>query len=155
NNTNSIAISKLNDQYKSMISDISLTTQGYPGDNTIEAMISQANGWSDDSKNLYQKGCSSKATDAFVSNTNNCPSGYTYSATGGSVGDKNCLLFSDFNEAQISSRYSSVSGCQSSGSADFTSVSQALSEYTKALNSYNNDNKALLNQIIAQNDVLN
>jgi len=155
NNTNSIAIAALNDQYKSMISDISLTTQSIPGDNTIQAMITQANGWSDSTKNLYQKECSVSATDAYVSNVNSCPSGYTYSTTGGSVGKQNCLLFSDFTGSQMSSRYSSVSGCQSSGSTDFTSVSQALSAYTDALNSYNSANKALLNQIIAQNDVLN
>jgi hypothetical protein len=156
-NANSTAIQNLNTQYNNMINDITLTTDTSLGDNSLASITTELRGWSDSNANKYQKGCTPAAMDAYSQTTTGCPTGYTSVANGaGALGTQDCLLYKDFtNSGTVSSRYSSMTGCQNSGSNDFSSVAQAVSAYVNALNTYITDNQKLITELINNNSNLN
>jgi hypothetical protein len=151
NYSKSQAISKINSQYNNMINDITLTTSAAQGNNDITAILNEYRGWTDSSINKYQKGCSPSAQDVWSQSKDKCLSDYTYIANGGKVGDKNCVLIPEFSGASATTRYATQTGC-TGGSTDFATVALAANAYVTSLNQYINDNKALLNQLIANNN---
>jgi predicted PurR-regulated permease PerM len=154
NNTNSIAIAQANTQLNLFINDITKTTDPLLSTNDISAIMTEWNEWTDSSLNKYQKNCNSASYDRWVQTIELCPSDYTASAGGGILGNKNCIIFTDFSGGQAYSRYSIQTGCANSGSPDFNSVAQAAANYTTNINKYYNDNKDLANQIITNNNNL-
>lgn len=154
-NQNSEVITNQTAEYNKIINDITLSTDSSDGNNDITAVMTQWRDWSDASQNVYQKSCSPAAYDVWVqTGSTKCPSGYTYSTSGGSLGNKNCIPFTAFT-GNINTRYTSMSGCSSSGSSDFTSVSDADIAYYNGMNSYTTDNSNLLSNLISTNNDMN
>lgn len=151
NYTKSQAVSRINAQYNSMINDITLTTSGAQGNNDITAILNEYRGWTDSSLSKYQKGCSPSSQDVWAQSKEKCLNDYSYVANGGKLGDKNCVLIPEFSGATASTRYATQTGC-TGGSTDFATVALAANAYINSLNQYINDNKALLNQLIANNN---
>jgi hypothetical protein len=154
NNSHSAAVTQTNSFLNSTAYDITKSTDPTLGNNDISAIIAQMNGWTDSSTNIYQKGCNPASFDTWVQSNNLCPNGYTYTAGGGTLGNKDCIPFTEFTGSQASTRYSVQTACASSGSTDFTSVGQAASAYTTNLNKYVTDNSNLVNQLIANSNII-
>ena len=152
-NNKSKAVAQVNTQYTNMINDISLTTSAAQGSNDINAILTEMRAWTDSSIAKYQKGCSPAANDVWVQSQAKCLSDYPYTANGGTLGNKNCVLFPEFSGNSATSRYASLTGC-AAGSTDFSNVGQAVGAYAAALNQYVADNRALINQLIANNNNL-
>lgn len=151
-NTNSVAIESINMNYNNIINDITLTTDIGYNYNDITSVLSEFRGWTDAGQNEYQKGCTSPTYDVWVQSLSQCPAGYPHNAA---IGLQSCLLIPNFSGAQAQSRYSGLSGCQSSGNIDFSSTSQAAQAYVTNLNKYISDNTNLVDQLISQNAVIN
>ena len=150
-NKNSEAIQYINTQYTNAINDITTSTDPTSGNNDISSILKDFNKWTDYNTNSNLNDCSTKPQDQWVQSPTLCPNGYAGDA---SLGSKSCLAYSKFTGASAGGRYSSLSGCKYTTS-DFTSVTDAVSAYTTALNNYITDNTALLNEMISNNGNLN
>jgi len=128
-----------------------LTTSPTLGQNNINAIINELRGWSDSSQNKYQTQCNPASLDAWVHNVQSCPSGYT---NGGPLGSRSCLLLTDNTATTVNTRYSSQTACKVSGSTDFTTVVEAIRTYVEELNTYIQSNKNLIDELIANNNVI-
>jgi len=83
-----------------------------------------------------------------------CPSAYPYyptsSGTTGSLTTKDCLQIVDWNNAQVTQRYTSFSNCQ--GNSDFTSALSANQAYLGNVTNFINANTLLLNSLVNDNN---
>lgn len=149
-NNHSAAIIKINENYANFVSDITKTTDSIThGNNDLTYIFNQWQGWTDDSKNMYQKGCTDSSRDQWAQSQSKCISGYSYITAGSSsYGNNYCLLYTEWSSTQLDSRYSTKpSKCSPSGSSDFSSVSQAASAYYSKINTYTNSNKDLISKL--------
>ena len=129
-----------------------MTTDSTYDTNDITSILSEFRGWTDAGQYEYQKGCSPATYDVWVQSLSKCPAGYPQ---GAGIGSQSCLLIPNFTGAQAQTRYSNQSGCQSPGTNDFTSTSQAADAYVTNINQYISENTDLLNQLISQNGDIN
>lgn len=157
-NKNSLAITSINSQLDEAKKNIILTTDTSYNSDAIANQFLEWNAYTDSSvSGSYQRGCSSNTKDYWVSDQKTCPASYTYLAAGGSaVGSNSCLVLSEWSAAQVSSRYGAApAGCGATGSADFTTISNAATTYFNAMTSYSTDNSRLIDEIKAQHTDIN
>lgn len=157
-NKNSIAISSINSQLDEGKKNIILTTDTSYNSDALLNQFLEWNAYTDSSvSGTYQRSCSSNTKDYWVSDQKTCPSSYTYVPSGGAnIGSTSCIVFSEWSASQVSSRYASApSGCGATGSADFSTISNAATTYFNAMTSYSTENSNLIDEIKADHTNIN
>jgi hypothetical protein len=139
--------------------NFAITTDSSLGSDAIISQFLQYNQWTDsNSNNSYQKGCSSNSKDFWTTNLDTCKTGYIKASAGAQGnGETSCLIFSEWNSGQVTSRYSSrPQGCSiNTGSPDFFNVLTAINAYYAAFSSYSTQNRNLINNLQSQFNNLN
>lgn len=157
-NRNSIAVTSINSLLDDAKKNIILTTDTKYNSDAILNQFLEFNAYSDSSvSGTYQRGCSSNTKDYWVPEQKTCPASYTYVQAGGAnVGSASCLVLSEWSASQVSSRYGAApAGCGATGSADFTTVSNAVNGYFSAMTAYSTDNSKLIDEIKVEHTSIN
>lgn len=158
NNRNSIAVTSINTQLDDQKKNILLTTDSSYNSDAIANVFSEWNAYTDSSiQNTYQKGCSSFSKDYWVSDPKTCPASYNYIQSGSIAnGTPSCLVLSEWSSAQVNSRYAaSPTGCGSTGSTDFQTISGASNNYFSAMTDYSKENSNLIDEIKTEHTKIN
>lgn len=153
-----MAITSINNQLDEEKRNILLTADASYNSDSIANVFAEWNYFTDSSlKGTYQRGCSLNTKDYWVSDAKTCPISYTYiQAANPTIGNQSCLVLSEWTAAQVASRYSaSPTGCGSTGTTDFATISSASNNYYSAMTSYSRDNTKLIDEIKTEHSKIN
>lgn len=153
-NSNSIAVEQVNSQLNALKSNLIGVTNLDLGTDSMLNQFNEFNKYSnEDDQNTYQKSCDSNTKDFWTTTLDACKNGHVKINPGQeNDGNKNCLLFSEWNQSQVTSRYSTrPKGCKT-GNSEFPTANGGINAYYSALNTFSTSNSILINQMVKENN---
>jgi len=152
NNTNSISIPIVNQQYTNYTGNLSATGDPNDAPNTAQQTLSNWGIWCDKtSSGSLVSSCPNPPQDQYFGNSTFCT--YTYiSGNSSTYGTSDCLVIPEWSSSTISSRYQSLkTNCPTATNALYSDAQTANVAYYSSMNSYYYSNSALLNKMIYDN----